>query len=48
MLRELMRQPAPLMASHLTELDLAGLIFHHLETRKLSVLLDECDLNSNS
>ena len=48
MLRELIRQPAPHMDSHLMELDLAGLIFHHLEARKLSVVVDECDLNTNS
>ena len=40
-LRELMEKLAPHMDSHLMVLDLAGLIFHHLEARKLSAVIDE-------
>jgi AcrR family transcriptional regulator len=40
-LRELMGKLAPHMDSHLMVLDLAGLIFHHLEARKLSAVLTE-------
>tara|TARA_R110002073_G_scaffold34699_1_gene102511 strand:+ start:118 stop:699 length:582 start_codon:yes stop_codon:yes gene_type:complete len=36
----LMAQLAPHMDSHLMVLDLTGLIFHHLEARKLSAQLD--------
>lgn len=39
-LRELMAKLAPHMDSHLMLLDLAGLILHHLEARKLSAQLD--------
>jgi AcrR family transcriptional regulator len=37
---DLMAQLAPHMDSHLMVLDLTGLIFHHLEARKLSAQLD--------
>jgi AcrR family transcriptional regulator len=40
-LRELMGKLAPHMDSHLMVLDLAGLIFHHLEARKLSAVFSE-------
>ena len=39
--RELMQELAPGMDSHLLVFDLAGLIFHHLEARKLSAQMDE-------
>jgi AcrR family transcriptional regulator len=37
---DLMEQLAPHMDSHLMVLDLSGLIFHHLEARKLSAQMD--------
>jgi AcrR family transcriptional regulator len=39
-LRKLMAELAPDMDSHLLVLDLAGLILHHLEARKISAQLD--------
>jgi AcrR family transcriptional regulator len=37
----LMSELAPRMDSHLMVLSLAGLLFHHLEARKLSSIMDE-------
>lgn len=38
---ELMKELAPHMDGHLMVLSLAGLLFHHLEARKLSEVMDE-------
>ena len=40
-LDSLMRELAPHMDSHLMVLSLAGLLLHHLEARKLSLVMDE-------
>lgn len=40
LLQELMAELAPHMDTHLLMLDMAGLIFHHLEARKLSAQLE--------
>jgi TetR/AcrR family transcriptional regulator len=44
-LEQLLRELAPHLDSHLMMMSLAGLIFHHLEVRKLTPLLPDGNLH---